>query len=295
MDLFEDKNIKPMLLEEIDKPFIYKKYLYEIKFDGIRAIIYVSPKEIIIKSRRGHILNNTYPELLNIQKCAKKQCVFDGEIVLMKDNKPSFQKLQERALLKDKNKITYYKESYPVTFICFDILYENKNLTNISLIKRKEILSKYKDTDYFVKSKVVEDGTKLFEFIKEQNLEGIVAKLKTSKYQIGKRSNDWLKIKNIKEEDYIIGAYQEKEHIASLVLGTLINDQLHFISKVTIGKKKADYKLIKSCKKSKNHFCDFNEENYIYVEPKYICTISYLEKTKEGHLRHPVFKNIRNY
>ena len=293
-DIFNEKNIKPMLLEETYKPFNDKNYIYELKFDGIRALIYVSKKDITIISRRGNILNKTFPELLEIKNNITNKCIFDGEIVLMEDSKPSFQKLQERMRLKNENKINYYKENYPVTFVCFDILYENKDLTKLPLIKRKEILSHYEDNNLFIKSKVVEDGIKLFNFVKKNNLEGIVAKLKTSEYIIGKRTKNWLKVKNIKEDDYIIGAYQEKEFVITLAMGKLINNQLHFISKVTIGKKHPDYQLIKLCKKTKNKFLDFNEEDYIYIEPKYTCTIIYLEKTKDGHLRHPVFKNIRN-
>ena len=293
-DIFNEKNIKPMLLEETYKPFNDKNYIYELKFDGIRALIYVSKKDITIISRRGNILNKTFPELLEIKNNITNKCIFDGEIVLMEDSKPSFQKLQERMRLKNENKINYYKENYPVTFVCFDILYENKDLTKLPLIKRKEILSHYEDNNLFIKSKVVEDGIKLFNFVKKNNLEGIVAKLKTSEYIIGKRTKNWLKVKNIKEDDYIIGAYQEKEFVITLAVGKLINNQLHFISKVTIGKKHPDYQLIKLCKKAKNKFLDFNEEDYIYIEPKYTCTIIYLEKTKDGHLRHPVFKNIRN-
>lgn len=293
-DIFNEKNVKPMLLEEVEKPFNNKDYLYELKFDGIRALIYVSKEDITIISRRGNILNKTFPELLDIKNNITNKCIFDGEIVLMEDNKPLFQKLQERLRLKNENKINYYKKNYPVTFVCFDVLYENKDLTKLPLIKRKEILSNYEDNDLFIKSKVVEDGIKLFNFVKKNNLEGIVAKLKHSEYTIGKRTKDWLKIKNIKEEDYIIGAYQEKEFVSTLAVGKLENNHLRFISKVTIGKKHPDYKLIKLCKKYKNLFLDFNEEDYIYIEPKYTCTIIYLEKTKDGHLRHPVFKNIRN-
>lgn len=294
MDIYESKNIKPMLLNEVDKPFDDEKYLYEIKFDGIRAILYVNKDEIIIKNKSCLILNEVYPELINIKENIKKKCIFDGEIVLMLDGKPSFQKLQERALLKNKRKIKYFENNFPVTFVCFDILYENKNLTNLELTKRKEILSKYQDTEYFVKSRVVEnEGTKLFRFVKKQDLEGIVAKLKTSKYLIGERTDNWIKIKNIKEGDFIIGAYQEKEHVASIILGRWEDNKLYYVSKVVVGKKKKDYKLIKSCKKIKNKFIDFDDPNYIYIEPKYTCTINFLEKTKDNHLRHPVFKRIR--
>lgn len=293
MSIFKDKNIKPMLLQEIDKPFDDKNYLFEMKFDGIRAIMYVSPKEIVIKNKRGFIINEVFPELLNIKKNIKKECIFDGEIVLMQDDKPSFSKLQERALLKDKKRIEYYMNNYPVTFVCFDILYENKNLMDLPLIKRKEILSKYKDNEYFVKSRVVDTkGKELFKFIKKCDLEGIVAKLKSSEYIPGIRSGEWIKIKNIKDEDFYICGYEERENVLSVILGEKVGKKYRFISKVVVGKGRKDYELIKDCEKCKNYLEDFNE-NYIFIKPKYKCTIEYLEKTKNNHLRHPVFKGIR--
>lgn len=294
MDLFIDKNVKPMLLHETEKPFNDKDYIFELKFDGTRTLIYVSPKEIIIKNKRGFILNDTYPELLNIKNMVKKKCIFDGEIILMDNGLPSFKKLQERALLKDKIKISYYKDNFPVTFVCFDILYEDKNLIDLSLIERKKILSKYPDIDYFVKSRITEEnGIELFNITRKMDLEGIVAKKKDSKYLINKRSKDWLKIKNLKEADFYIGAYKEEKIVASLVLCQKIKNKLKFVSKVTIGKKRNDFKLIKSCKSTNNNFIDFNEDGYTYIIPKYKCTVLFVETTKNGHLRQPTFKSIR--
>lgn len=294
MDLYKEKNIKPMLLSEIDKPFNDKNYLFEMKFDGSRTIIYVTPKEIKIKNKRGIILNDTYPELLCIKDIVNKKCIFDGEIVLMKDGVPSFDKLQERALLKDKIKINYFKENYPVTFVCFDILYEDENLIDLPLMDRIKILSKYPDTNFFVKSRVVEeDGINLYNTIKKLGIEGIVAKHKESKYVPNVRSKDWIKIKNWKESDYYICGYKEEEKVASILLGEKVGNKLIFISKVTLGKKRNDFKLIKKCKVIKNKFYNFKDENYTYIDPKYKCTISYIEKTKNNHLRQPVFKGIK--
>ena len=88
--------LNPMLLHEIDKPFNSEDYLYEIKFDGIRALILISNSKIIIKSRRGIILNDVYKELLSIKSISKDTCIFDGEIVILHEGKPAFSKLQEQ-------------------------------------------------------------------------------------------------------------------------------------------------------------------------------------------------------
>lgn len=293
MNVFKDKNIKPMLLHEENKPFDNEDYLFEMKFDGIRALIYVSPEEIVIKNRKGFIVNDTFPELLEIQKYVKKECIFDGEIVLMQDNKPSFSKLQERALLKNKKRIEYFKDNFPVTFVCFDILYENKDLMQLPLIKRKEILSKYDDNDLFVKSRVVDTkGKDLFKFIKKNDLEGIVAKLKTSKYVPSVRTKDWIKIKNVHMEDFYICGYKDGDDVISVLLGEKVGKKYRFVSKVVVGKKRKDYELIMSCSESKNYL-DVDFDEYKFIKPKYKCTIEFLERTNSNRLRHPVFRGIR--
>lgn len=293
MSAFKDKDIKPMLLHEENKPFDDENYLFEMKFDGIRALIYVSSEEIVIKNRKGFVVNDTFPELLEIKKYIKKECIFDGEIVLMQDDKPSFSKLQERALLKNKKRIEYFRNNYPVTFVCFDILYENKDLMNLPLINRKEILSKYDDNDLFVKSRVVDTkGKELFKFIKKNNLEGIVAKLKSSEYIPGIRTKEWIKIKNVHMEDFYICGYKDGEDVISVLLGEKVGKKYRFVSKVVVGKKRKDYKLIKSCSECKNYLGE-DYEDYIFIKPKYKCTIEFLERTNSNHLRHPVFRGIR--
>jgi len=286
-------NIKPMLLIEEEKPFNSKDYIYEIKFDGIRALIYTENNKITIKSRNNTILNNIFPELINIKYITKKKCIFDGEIILMDKNKISFDKLKTRMNIKKKDKIEEYKNKLPVTFICFDILYENKDLTLLPLIKRKTILNKYKDNNFFVKTRIYNNGIKLFNIIKKYNLEGIVAKEKKSLYYPGIRSKEWIKIKSVLESDYYICGYKELENVVSLLLAEKISNSYTFISKVILGKKRVEYKEIKKCKHTNNYLIDFNED-YIFIKPNLICSVTYLEKTQNNHLRHPVFKELKN-
>jgi len=287
------EHLKPMLLSEEDRPFNSKDYLYEIKFDGIRALIYVYNNKIIIKSRNNTILNDIFPELINLKYITKKNCIFDGEIILMDKNKISFEKLKSRMNTKRKDKIVEYKNSLPVTFICFDIIYENKDLSSLPLIKRKKILNKYKDNDYFVKSRIYDNGIKLFNIITKQELEGIVAKKKDSKYYLGTRTKEWIKIKRLCESDYYICGYKELDNVVSLLLGERKNNKYVFVSKVILGKKREEYKEIKKCKQTKNYLTNFDEKEYIYIKPNLICSVTYLEKTNNNHLRHPLFKELK--
>ena len=200
IDLFKNNDWHPMLLKEIEKPFNSKEYYFEIKFDGERALLFVTPQNIIIKTR--HLLDVTYkyPELENIKKIVKKPTIFDGEIVAFSEGKPSFSKLSERTHLKDLTKIKNQSKKNPITFIAFDILYEGKNLIELPLYKRKEILNKFPDTDVFIKNKfIIEKGIAFFQKIQQLNLEGIIAKKINSIYLINERTSNWLKIKNLKK------------------------------------------------------------------------------------------------
>lgn len=295
MSLYQNKNIKPMLLSEIENPFDDKDYIFELKFDGVRALIYASPKEVTIISRNGKNLNDLFPELLEIKNIVKKEVIFDGEITILKNKMPSFETLQKRMHLKDKSKINKLKNELPAIFMCFDIIYDGKDISNFKLLKRKSILEKYEDTNEFIKVKYfIEEGKKLFNAVKKLNLEGIVAKNIHSTYQINYRSKDWIKIKNLKDDDFYICGYSERESVASLLLGIKKENRLFYVGKVTLGKKKKDFEKIKSCKTTKNNFTNFNDKSYTYISPILKCTVIFLEKTKNGSLRHPIFKCLKS-
>lgn len=284
--------LNPMLLQEVFKPFDDKKYLFEIKFDGMRALIFIDKGNITIKSRRGIILNSIYPELLDIKNISKSTCVLDGEIVLFDKGKPSFSKLQERARLKNKHKIKFMQENYPVTFVCFDILYKDEDLINLPLINRKKILNKFKDTKFFVKSKYFEEtGIKLFNLIKKENLEGIVAKKKDSVYSYGVRSYDWLKIKNFKEDEFYICGYEstKNDNILSALLGEKMGSKYFFVGKILYSYKNKDYEKVINSLVVKNYLenCD---ENAVFIKPLYRIRVNYMERTKNNMLRQPFIK-----
>lgn len=290
MKIWEDRPLNPMLLEEAENSFNNEDYLFEIKFDGIRAIIYANKKELKIYSRNNKDITHLYPELQRIKNIVTKNTIFDGEIVLFENNKPSFSKLLERNNVKNKEKIKGYQQNYPVIFMCFDILYENKDLTNLSLIKRKKVLEKYEDIDEFNKATYVQnEGIKLFQKIKKLNLEGIVAKKKDSLYEIGVRTNNWLKIKNIHEDNFVIIGYKINKNNLSLYLGEYKDEKLTFVGKVSLAKK---YKFSKKLMELKgiintNKFDDI-DKNVIYIKPDNIIRVRYLERGKNNHLRHPV-------
>ncbi|MBE6154449.1 MAG: hypothetical protein E7163_02605 [Firmicutes bacterium] len=289
--MFNSKKLKPMLLKEVDKPFNDKNYIYELKFDGIRAIIYVDKNSLKITNRYGVDITRLYPELQNIKKnIGNNKVIFDGEIITFDNGVPSFSKLQLRSHLKDINKINNLSKEIPVVFIAFDILYLNKELINMKLIDRKKYLKKFKDTEYFIKTKEYVDGKKLFSQVKKLKLEGIVAKEKNSLYIPGKRVYCWLKIKNFKVGNFIIHGYIKNKNKYSLLLGEYKNNMLYYVGKVSVTSKNETLKKALNSRKIDNKFINSNEKG-LYVEPIHKIKVHYMERTSTNMLRQPFVKN----
>lgn len=292
MSLWKNHNWQPMLLKEIKKPFNDSNYIYELKFDGFRAIIFANPKYVRIQNRKGQDVTDLYPELQMIKSLVNKNMIFDGEIIILENGLPSFKKLQARAHLKKKEKILFQSKKNPVIFMCFDILFAEKDLINCPLIDRKKILSSVKENDVFLKVKEIDTlGIPLFKEVKKRNLEGIIAKKKNSIYEINKRTDSWLKIKNLKREIFYIGGYIEKEKnaVISLLLFEKKNNKFRYVGKVFMTKKNKLYKKIKEMKIEKKPLCPIEKENVLYIKPIYLCEVEYLERTEKNQLRQPVF------
>ena len=292
MNIWQNKKWGPMLLEEIERPFNSNDYLFEIKFDGHRTLIFASPHKVIIQSRNLIDVSYLYPELQFLKKLVKKETIFDGEIVYFENGKPNFGKLQERAHLKNVLKIKEASLNSPIVFVCFDILYEGKDLTKEPLLKRKEILNKYPDNDIFMKTKYIEgEGIKLFKEVKKANLEGIIAKRKNSEYLINTRCDNWIKIKNYQVASFLVGGYEDisKNYVVTLYLGEYQNNELHLIGKVNMAKKNPLYSKLQKLKTLKNS--PFTEEfpNINYLKPTIMVQVKYIERTKSNNLRQPIF------
>lgn len=291
MSIWKDREFGPMLLSEVMEAFDSDEDIFELKFDGTRALLFVSNDGVVIRNRHLQDITYLYPELQNIKNLVKGKVIFDGEIVSFSDGVPSFKKLQERAHLKDKFKIKFQSEKNPVVFIAFDILYEDKDITNLDLVERKKKLNKYKDNDYFVKNMFIENkGISFFKKVKKLGLEGIVAKKKRSKYYINKRTSEWIKIKNLIKESFYVGGYLESKKTVSLLLGEKRNNKLYYVGRVVMSLKEPLYKSIKNSREKDKTVFEKEIEGAKYITPKFKCFVEYMERTKTNHLRQPVFR-----
>ena len=295
-DLFDQHGYAPMLIGRSEEAFDSEDYLYEIKWDGTRCLAYCSDHTELI-NKRDKLLNDQFPELLTLHRCLPKPAVLDGEIVVFHDGKPDFYALQRREMLRSAFRIRLAQESDLATFIVFDILeYNGKDLTGLPLVKRKEKLKGFKENETAVCSRVyLYEGEKLYAWTQRQNLEGIVAKEKNSLYQCGRRTSSWIKIKKLKDEDFAVCGYIQKErNVLSLVLGQYQGKTLVYKGHVTLGVSEA---LLKK-KLPVTAICPFpetpkNHEHAVWLKPKLVCTVKYMDKTAAGSLRQPVLKGFR--
>ena len=237
-----EKLYLPMLAKHGKKKDLERKdMIFEIKFDGTRAICYVDKNSVRLLNRRKKWIEYRYPELAEIRKnILVESCVLDGEIVIFdKTGKPNFNLLQEREHVEDELAIKTLAKLYPACYVVFDVLEINgEEVTNLPLMERRKILEEIvREGERIKKSIFVEDGKKLWEFVKNKKLEGVMAKKKDSKYEQGKRSENWLKIKLFNTIDCVIAGYTEgkgnrAKYFGALLLGLWKNHKLHYAGRV---------------------------------------------------------------
>lgn len=222
MDIYESKNIKPMLIGLQGDAFDSPDFVYELKLDGVRCLAYLDNTGTDLRNKMDIKLLPKYPELANIHKQSNARCILDGELVVMHNGKPNFDEIMRRATMTNKMKIEMAASQLPVCFTAFDILYfDNMQITDLPLTERKDYLQKaINENSYISISRFIEQHGKAFYKLVEQNdLEGIVAKRKDSRYYLGKRTKDWIKIKNLLYDDYVVCGYmREKNGMTSLIL-----------------------------------------------------------------------------
>lgn len=300
MDIFDSKSASPMLIAEMQEPFDSPDYIFELKLDGERCLAYLDKNGVHLQNKRKLILNPRFPELSQIHKHIKTRCILDGEITVLVDGKPDFSQVQRRALMSNKFKIQLATDKYPASFTAFDILYyKDHSVIDTPLMKRKALLQKVikAENDRLALSRYIEEqGKALYDAAAKQGLEGAVAKRKDSLYQLGKRTKDWIKFKNLLDDDFVVLGYIEKENnVVSLVLGQYQESDLVYKGHVTLGVSREDFKIISGAKASKPPFePPKGNENAVWIKPDLVCTVKYMEKTSNGGLRQPVYKGLRD-
>lgn len=288
-----------MLAKETSEAFDDEDWLFEIKWDGYRAIAEKKKDKILLYSRNGLDFKATYPVVAEQLKNIKGDAVVDGEIVVLgEDGKPDFQFLQ------------HYSENQnrPIQYCVFDLLQLNgKDTTVLPLIERKELLKQIIPEDNAVikySDHILKKGKSFFQVSKEKDLEGIMGKRMDSKYHPGKRTTDWLKIKNHKTAEVIIAGYTEpagsRKYFGSLILAAKEGNNFIYMGNAGTGfnhqSLKELYDIFQPLIQKKSPFEEKikNSSKITWLKPQLICEVKFSEVTADGKLRHPVFLRIRN-
>jgi bifunctional non-homologous end joining protein LigD len=308
--------IYPMLATSIDKPFDGPDWLFEIKWDGYRAVAFIEGGKVRLVSRNQIELTHRYPELKDLAKAVKaKTAILDGEVVALDDEgRPSFSLMQQRTGFRPGGKRGPTNSQVSVLYFAFDLLYlDGYDWRKVPLEARKEKLKSIivpgdslRYSDHYE-----QQGKALFELAREKGLEGIVAKKREGPYQ-ERRSSDWLKIKIRHRLECVIGGYTEPEgsraHFGSVVLG-LYDKQGRLIHVGQAGsgftqKSLAEiWKLLKARETKQKPFYGEVEalRKVFWVKPDLVAEIEYAEWTEgagggsgEPKLRAPVFLGLRD-
>ena len=283
----------PMLAVLTKAPFDRKGWIFEIKWDGYRALAF-KDKNVRLISRNQKSFNARYPTIVNGLKKLKGTFVIDGEIVVLDSKgRSNFQLLQN--YLKTKGAPCYY---------VFDILFYNgKDLRDLPLLERKKVLGKLigkKKGIIRLSEHIEEKGKAFFRAAEKQGLEGIMAKNGESPYQC-KRSSDWQKIKTSMRQEAVIGGFTEpkgsRKRFGSLLVGVYKRGKFIYAGRVGGGFNEEllneVYKKLRPLVIRTNPFHETPKSSATWVKPKLVCEVDFAEWTKEGIMRQPIFKGMR--
>jgi bifunctional non-homologous end joining protein LigD len=307
--------IHPMLAEAVDEPFDGAEWLFEIKWDGYRAVAFIEDGKLRLVSRNQNELTQRFPELKDLPKFIHaKSAILDGEVVALDEQgRASFSLMQQRTGFRPGGRRIANKADVPVLYYAFDLLYlDGYDLRRVPLTGRKNKLAavlvsgdSVRYSDHYEKQ-----GKALFEMARAKGLEGILAKRRDSLYQ-ERRTGEWLKIKVRHRLECVIGGYTEPEgsraHFGSIVLGLYDGrGRLIHVGQAGSGfdQKSLDAvsKLLKKRESKKNPFYGEVEalRKVFWVKPELVAEIEYAEWTDGANtgsgpkLRAPVFLGLRD-
>jgi bifunctional non-homologous end joining protein LigD len=289
-------------------PFSGEGWLFEIKYDGVRAFAHRREDAVALYGRSGQVITGRYPEVAAaLRALPVPHFLIDGEIVALDaDGKPSFQRLQSRMGLTNPHDVERGVAQVPVVGVFFDCLgLDGHDLRRLPLQARKECLQVLLPSIGPVRygDHVPAEGTAFFEAASQARLEGIVAKRADSQY-VGGRSRDWIKLKCQRRQDLVIGGYTDPQgtrpYFGALHVGLYERDRLVYVSKVGTGFDEAGleriWDMLQPLARPTPPFDVGGPtgRGHHWVEPRLVCEVRFTEWTDDGGLRHPTFLGLRD-
>src|SRR5262245_33821149 len=298
--------VEPMIARLVPHLPEGDEWLYEVKFDGYRALLSRRDDDVRLRSRNDKDLSGAYAGIISAGRRLRRSVLLDGEVVAVDRNgMPSFQALQHRSAY-PQHRIAYY---------AFDVLYlEGENLMGRPLHERRRLLPEVVDDSGVLISETL-SGTapQVIEAVRGLGLEGVIAKRRTSRYEPGLRTGAWSKVKLELQQEFVVGGYRPGPFgVDALVVGYYDGDGLRFASKVRAGfmphLRREVYDGLKRLHVSTCPFVDLPNSRTTHwgggvteqqmremqwVKPVLVAQIRFVEWTAEGHLRHSAFIGLR--
>jgi bifunctional non-homologous end joining protein LigD len=299
------------LAKTADEPFDNDKWLFEIKYDGVRVLAVREGENTHLYARSGTEITNRYPEVvLALNSVALERFVLDGEVVAQDDRgRPSFQLLQRRMHVNDARQIARLSVAVPVSYYVFDLLgFDRFDTRTLPLEERKRLLGELIHSEGPVRycDHVIARGKDFYAAISEHELEGVVAKLRDAPYR-GTRTGDWLKIKRPLTKLFLIGGYSDPDgtrtHFGALLLGQYESDgELRYTDKVGTGFNRETLRKIHAMLEERAQSASpfrkpaagepTPERNAHFVRPELVCKVRFTEWTDTGGVRQPSFLGL---
>jgi bifunctional non-homologous end joining protein LigD len=299
------------------------EWAYEIKWDGVRALGFADRGKWSMQSRRLEEVTGRYPELAGIAEVlAERRAVLDGEVVALDpEGRPRFQLIQSRIGLTQPGQIKARMNQQPVDFVIFDLLHlDGRRVRDLPYVERRELLEGLglDAPRWRVPRYRFGGGAELFEAARRQGLEGIVSKRSDSPYRPGKRTGEWIKTRVWREQEFVIGGYIPGEGRRAKMVGSLLvgyydkrrselgkgeKQHLHFAGAVGTGMTEEVLAyLTRELHKRERRTSPFEvgaprgpkAKLSVWCRPDLVCEISWTEWTRDGTLRQPAYKGMRD-
>lgn len=292
-----------------DRPGEPGRWAYEVKWDGVRVLVAVEGGRIRLTSRNGNDVTASYPELRGLgRQLGSTSALLDGEVVAFRDGTPDFGLLQSRMHVERPG--APLLRSTPVTLLLFDVLHlEGRSLLDASYDDRRAALEALGlDGDHWsVPPAFHGDGQAVLDATKAQGMEGVVAKRRNSRYEPGRRSDCWVKVKHLLRQSAVVGGWKPGQggragHIGSLLLGVHGEHGLEYAGHVGTGFPQATLRLLGDrlgpLRRDTTPFAGTvpreHARHAVWVQPELVCDVDYTTWTRDGRLRHPSFKGLRD-
>ena len=302
------EHVTPMMATLSLLPADEEAYAFEVKWDGMRAIAFSEPGRLRLETRTLRDITAGFPELNRLQRqLGARRAVLDGEIVAFDGaGRPSFQQLQGRMHLANRSQVTRAAKSAPVTYMIFDLLYlDGESLLAADYRTRRRRLEELGLEGPAWKVPPILDGTAadVLEASRKAGLEGIIAKRVDSGYEPGHRGREWLKIKNVLRQEFVIGGFtagtgRRKDSLGALLVGYYEDGELRYAGKVGTGYSDADLEMLGNALRPRIRKRSPFAHGRIpaaatFVRPDLVCECSFAEWTSQALLRQPSFLGLR--